>query len=144
MKVTTSKKELKDINIAWIEDDSDVIFAVVKPLINQGVTIKPYYNYAEAIKHIDEIQQCDLILLDVILPPGASNVEGNSLGIKLLRLLRNEYQLKLPIIVFSIVANASDIISPSELELLGAQAVPKGITPQELKAEVVDILGLSG
>ena len=141
---TTAKNQLEHICIAWIEDDSDVIFGVVKPLIKQGVTINTYYNYAEAINHIDEIRDCDLILLDIILPPGASDEKGNSLGIKLLRLLRNEYQVKMPIIIFSIVANASDIISTSELESLGAQALPKGITPQELKTEVIEILGLSG
>lgn len=135
-------KQLSEITIAWVEDDIDVIYGVLKPLIKQGVAINQYHNYQDAITRINEIRECDLILLDAILPPGASGATGSNLGIKLLRRFREEFKLEMPVIIFSIVANAQDVISTSELEELKARSLPKGITPLELKDEVVEVLGI--
>jgi len=135
-------KQLSEVTIAWVEDDIDVIYGVLKPLIKQGVTINQYHNYQDAITRVNEIRECDLILLDAILPPGASGATGSNLGIKLLRRFREEFKLEVPVIIFSIVANAQDVISTSELEELKAHSLPKGITPLELKDEVVEVLGI--
>src|ERR1051325_11469214 len=96
--------------IAWIEDESDVIFGVVKPLTKEGFIIKQYFTYYDALNHIHEIAKCDLILLDVILPPGKSSESGKNLGLKLLKKFRDEMGLTTPVLVFSIVANAEDVI----------------------------------
>jgi CheY-like chemotaxis protein len=139
----TSSKQISEVIISWIEDDIDVIHGVMKPLIRHGVTLNHYYNYQDAISRIEEIRGCDLILLDAILPPGTSNITGSNLGIKLLKSLRDEYQLDMPVIIFSIVANAQDVISTAELKEYNAHSLPKGITPLELKNEVVDVLGIT-
>lgn len=138
----TTSKQINEIIVSWIEDDIDVIHGVIKPLTKQGVTFNHYYNYQDAISRIDEIRDCDLILLDAILPPGASNATGSNLGIKLLKRFRDEYRLKMPVIIFSIVANAQDVISTAELKTYNAHPLPKGITPLELKNEVLEVLGL--
>ena len=135
-------KQLSEITIAWVEDDIDVIYGVLRPLIKQGVAINQYHNYHDAITRLNEIRECDLILLDAILPPGASGMTGSNLGIKLLRQFREEFKLEMPVIIFSIVGNAQDVISTSELEELEARSLPKGITPLELKDEVVEVLGI--
>lgn len=139
----TPVKQISEILIAWIEDDIDVIYGVTKPLSNLGVTLNHYYNYQDAISRIDEIRSCDLILLDAILPPGASGATGSNLGIKLLKRFRDEFNLDMPVIIFSIVANAQDVINTSELQEYKAHTLPKGITPLELKNEVLEVLGIT-
>jgi DNA-binding response OmpR family regulator len=128
--------------IAWIEDESDVIYGVVRPLIKEGFQIKQYFTYSDAIDAIDEIAQADLILLDVILPPGNATETGKNLGLDFLRRLRDEFKLSMPVLLFSIVANARDVIDAKELTRLKAHSIPKPTSPKDLKAEVKDLLGL--
>lgn len=136
-------KPLNEVTISWIEDDIDVIHSVMKPVQKEGVTLQFYYNYQEAIANIDAIRKSDLILLDAIIPPGTSGVTGGNLGIQLLRRFRQEFKIDVPVIVFSIVAHAQDVISTTELEELKARSLPKGVTPADLKVEILEVLGLS-
>lgn len=137
-------KRVDEITISWIEDDIDVIYGVIKPLLKLGVTLNHYYTYQDAISGINQIRECDLILLDAIIPPGSSGATGGNLGINLLERFRNEFQIETPVIIFSIVANAQDVISTSDLKKYKARSLPKGITPLELKTEVLEVLGLTG
>ena len=136
-------KPLNEVTISWIEDDIDVIHSVMKPVQKEGVKLQFYYNYQEAIANIEEIRKSDLILLDAIIPPGTSGMTGGNLGIHLLRQFRQQFKIDLPVIVFSIVAHAQDVISTAELDELKARSLPKGVTPADLKMEILEVLGLS-
>jgi CheY-like chemotaxis protein len=129
--------------IVWIEDDTDVLDPTVKPLRDMGFTIQEYRTYAEADANIEVLRKCDLILLDLILPPGNSTIKGEYLGLKLLRRLRKDLKVKTPIIVYSVVANAHEVVHLEELEELEAVPLTKTVRPSKLKAQVLEALGLS-
>jgi CheY-like chemotaxis protein len=125
--------------ILWIEDDIDIISSVVIPLVNDGFNIIDCRNYSEALTHIKEMSKVDLILLDLILPSGNLNVTGDYLGLEFLRRLRHEFDIHIPVIVFSVIANARGL--NEELKSLGAVLLSKPIRPSQLKSEVYEILG---
>ena len=139
---------MRNKTIAWIEDDSDEIAAVVKPLRRAGFEFHYVYHYAEAIARIDEIGKCDLILLDLILPPGPSGDDSDPaleaedyLGKLLLRRFRREYGINAPVIVFSVVARGK-VFDEDETEDLQVTLLPKPVRPSRLKAEVYRLLNL--
>jgi CheY-like chemotaxis protein len=125
--------------ILWIEDDIDIIKPVVKPLLDDGFHIVGCSNYAEALTHIKELHKFDLILLDLILPPGKSDAKGEYLGLEFLRRLRSEFDIQIPVIVFSVVANVAIV---KELKSFGAIPLSKPIRPSQLKNEVLNTLGI--
>ena len=128
--------------IVWIEDDIDVIDPVVDPLRKSGFNILPLRNYTEAKDHLEEIRNCDLILIDLILPPGREEQENDQeyLGLKLLKFLRHE-EIQIPVIAFSVVADEPNL--EEELRQLNAVPLSKPVRPSELKNEVFFILGYS-
>ncbi len=134
--------------IAWIEDDSDEIAAVVKPLRRAGFEFKCFYHYAEAIARIDEIVKCDLILLDLILPTGPTGDDSDPaleaedyLGKLLLRRFRREFGIDAPVIVLSVVAKGN-VFDEDETEDLKITLLSKPVRPSRLKAEVYRLLNL--
>lgn len=130
--------------IAWIEDDIDVLDALMNPLRKAGFQILEYRTFTEAIKGIERIQQVDLICLDLILPPGNGATAQDRdayLGLTLLRRLRHEYSLIMPVIVLSVIADGPDV-DQAELEELGAVPLAKPVHLHDLKREVEELLGL--
>lgn len=126
--------------IAWIEDDIDVIDPVVQPLRQAGFEILEFRSYSEAIEDLRSILDCDLILLDLILPPGRLEVTGKYLGLEVLRHLRAQ-NVRIPVIIFSVVANARDV-QQTEIQRLGATSISKPARPSQLKAKVFERLGI--
>jgi CheY-like chemotaxis protein len=131
---------MQNKTILWVEDDIDIIKPVIYPLLTAGFQIIGCQTYAEALTHIQDLHEYDLILLDLILPPGKSDVKGEYLGLEFLRRLRREFDIQIPVIVFSVVANAPNI--SEEIKSLGAIPLHKPIRPSDLKYEVFDILGI--
>jgi CheY-like chemotaxis protein len=130
--------------IAWIEAETDEIAPVVEPLRRAGFTIHPFAHYAEAVARMDEIARCDLILLDLILPPGPAGPGPDAeelLGRRLLRRIRHEFGLGAPAIVLSVVAN-TDAVEEAEAEVLRVSLLAKPARPSRLKAEVYRLLNL--
>ncbi|MGH9837418.1 MAG: hypothetical protein ACREEM_01385 [Blastocatellia bacterium] len=134
--------------IAWIEDDSDEIAAVVKPLRGAGFEFKCFYHYAGAIARTDEIRNCDLILLDLILPMGPTGEDSDPaleaedyLGKLLLRRFRREFGIHTPVIVLSVAARRN-VFDEHEIEDLKITLIPKPARPSKLKAEVYRLLNL--
>ena len=124
--------------IVWIEDDTDIINDVVRPLERSGYLIERIYSVKEALDNIDSTCTCDLILLDLIIPPGETDERfGHYPGMYLLRTFREEYQLKQPIIALSVVADA-DIFQ--DIKTLGAELENKPILPSKLKQLVDEVL----
>lgn len=88
--------------IAWIEDDHEKISSLVRLLERDGHIILPYSSWREVKEQIETIRACDIIILDIILPP----VEDDPyLGLSVLALLRNEHGYGAPVVVCSRVKN---------------------------------------
>jgi DNA-binding response OmpR family regulator len=125
--------------IAWIEDDTDIIDPVVRPLELAGYHVRRYRTASEALDAGAEIAAADLILLDMIQRPGQLDVPmGRYPGIEVLSRLQNSYHLTQPIIVLTVVRNEE--LAP-ELERLGVHTiVHKPVLPSRLKAHVESAL----
>lgn len=126
--------------IVWIEDDTNIINDVVRPLERNGYQIERFHTVKEALDNLDVLRACDLILLDLIIPIGEANVEvGYYPGMYLLRTFREIYHLEQPVIVLSVVANAEVF---QDLKTLGAEIENKPILPSKLKRLVEEVLGV--
>jgi CheY-like chemotaxis protein len=96
------------------------------------------------MEKLEEIKEADLILLDMIIPPGAAAAELNEerfLGKKLLRRFREEFDIQKPVIVLSFSADTNGF-EEGEAEELKVDCLPKPIKPAELKATVLRVLGM--
>ncbi|MBL8172332.1 MAG: response regulator [Acidobacteria bacterium] len=132
--------------ISWIEDDAEEIDVVVRPLLKAGFTIKPYRTYAEAMASLDEIRQSDLLLVDLVIPPGkeAKNRDEADDDISLGKILLKELRqagLHMPAIVLSVIAKIGEI-TEAEAQELNCVLLEKPIFPRDLKKEVFKRLGL--
>ena len=82
--------------IVWIDDDYDVIGPVVTPLKNEGFSFTVYMSYVETEKNLMSILDADCVIVDLILPPGASLNKNESqklkgkefLGLEIIRKLK--------------------------------------------------------
>jgi CheY-like chemotaxis protein len=124
--------------ISWIEDDADVIGAVVKPL-REKFDIKEYPTYTKAIKNIDEICKSDLVLLDLLLPPGEMKASGDLLGAQFLDELDKRKDCP-PVIVFSVILNGGKAKSRLQGKKSVVEKLRKPILPSELKQKVYRVL----
>ena len=130
----------KSKKIVWIEDDTNIINDVVRPLERSGFVIERFYTVKEALDNVEALQACDLIPLDLIIPPGDTDERfGHYPGMYLLRTFREQYQLEQPVIVLSVVADA-DVFQ--DLKTLNAEIENKPILPSKLKRLVEEVLGL--
>lgn len=135
--------------VAWIEDDADEIAVVIKPLLRAGIEFNIYHNYSHALEHMEEIRACDLILLDLIIPPGDAapsdqpslEEDEEYLGKPLLRKIRDEFEIQLPVIVLSVVADMGTF-SDEEKRKWRIKELVKPIRPSTLKTEVFRALGI--
>lgn len=97
-----------DKTIVWIEDDTDVIDAVVRPLERAGHQIIRLHTVREAFDAMDTIRQSDLILLDMALPPADMPYETNEehalppyTGLSFLHQLRQASDFETPVVVLT-------------------------------------------
>jgi CheY-like chemotaxis protein len=125
--------------IAWIEDDANIIRSVVKPLeYTHKIEIEIFDSMKHALDEIDAIKECDLILLDVILPSGMKEMEGQfHIGVHLLRKLR-ELGVQIPVIAFTVIGNSETAKQLRELGVV--KILNKPIFPSELEHEVMSVL----
>ncbi|MGQ9595003.1 MAG: response regulator [Anaerolineae bacterium] len=126
--------------IAWIEDDTDVIDPVVGLLEQEGHRILRLRSVREALDAVGLIRECDLLLLDVILPPGEPDKEYNRYaGVDLIRQLREQHGVQVPIVVLTVVVNPEIL---EQLRQLGVRdIVKKPVLPSKLKERVERVLG---
>lgn len=121
--------------IVWIEDDTDIIDPVVRPLERAGHNIRRINTVEQALASLDEIRNSDLILLDMFLPTGeAEGPFSHYPGLDLLQLLRDEHGIATPVVAFSVVTNS--VVHTKLLRLDVKSIVRKPVLPSELKAAV--------
>lgn len=125
--------------IAWIEDDTDIIDPVVSLLEREGHRFIRIRSIGEALDRVDIIRNCDLILLDVILPQGQADRQYTRYaGKDLLRELRQQHGVTTPVVVLSVVSNAE---VQRELESLQvSDIVKKPVLPSKLRERVERVL----
>jgi len=128
--------------IGWIEDDIHELYPVMEPLVERGFVFKKFRTYQQALDGVETLRKCDLIILDLILPPGKNIDTDDYLGIDLLRRFREEFHLHTPILIFSVVAHAHDILSEDDLAKYQARALFKPIRQERLMKEVYELIGL--
>jgi DNA-binding response OmpR family regulator len=124
----------------WIDDDIEIIDPVIKPLIQAGHEIAKIRTIRDALDSIEVLRTCDLILLDMILPPGDDEDFGYYSGVRLLCKLREEHDVATPVIVFSVVD--PDRVKEELDPLNVAKYVRKPALPSELKKAVDAVLGV--
>jgi DNA-binding response OmpR family regulator len=107
-----------------IEDDKDIALLVRDYLEINGYRVAVALNGGEAKKALAE--QCDLILLDIMLP-GAD-------GLELLKVIRNERHMDIPVIIVS--AKKADADKILGLGLGADDYLAKPFSPSELVARV--------
>lgn len=125
--------------IVWIEDDTDIIDPVVRPLERAGYEIVRLRSVAEALNAVEQIRAAKLILLDMILPPHSDGREyGRYPGLKLLEILQRDQGITTPVVALTVVTHA-DV--EHGLHALGvSEIVRKPVRPSELKERVEKIL----
>ncbi|CAG1022329.1 hypothetical protein DOJK_01603 [Patescibacteria group bacterium] len=127
-------------NILWIEDESDKIGGLVRPLKKDGNTIIVAKDKIEALTILTSNQKIDLIILDIIIPQGVSEPFAEYVGCDVLRNIREELNLTTPVIVLTVVDD--DEILSSILKLNVSKILRKGAyLPSHLKEEVYSVLG---
>lgn len=128
--------------VIWIEDDTDIIDPVVRPLELAGHHFVRLRNVKEALDAVDQIRQADLILLDMILPPGEMEWEQGTQsrypGLEVLRRLREVHDIGVPIIALTVVTRTETHQKLREFGVV--DIVNKPVRPSVLKARVERVL----
>lgn len=108
--------------VVWLDDDYDTIASLVRLLERDGHRILRLRTVHEALDHVNNILTCDLLILDVLLPPGKAAMasEDHYRGRTLLRTLREQWGFDRPVIVCSIVGKKE---LDAELEALGVESI---------------------
>jgi len=132
---------MKD-RIAWIEDDADVFYIVVKPLIDVGFVIETYRSTQDVLDNVDKVRKSSLIILDLLIPSGKEAYEskGDYEGLVLLRTLREKHEIKIPVIIFSTQSSFESFTNIAK-DLNVADVLSKIEGPIALKNSVMSILG---
>ena len=124
--------------IVWIEDDAYIIGSVVRPLEDRGYQFEIIESLQEALARVDELRECDLILLDILLPARSREWKRERhVGLVILEHLR-EQGVDTPVLVFTVVQNAGVMEALKELGVRGI--LNKPILPSELESAVMATL----
>jgi CheY-like chemotaxis protein len=125
--------------IVWVEDDAYIISSTVRPLEDRGYHIEIIESMHDALERIDDFRECDLILLDIILPARDKAWEGERyIGLTLLSHLR-EHKVATPIIVLTVVQN--NRIREALLALNVVAILNKPVLPSVLERRVLEVFG---
>jgi CheY-like chemotaxis protein len=129
--------------IIWIEDDTDIIDPVVRPLELAGHRFVRLRTATEALNAVQQIREADLILLDMILRPGQTKQEfGRYPGLDVLRELRKVQGVTTPVVALTVVTREEVLHQLKELDV--ADIVRKPVRPSELKERVERVLESQG
>ncbi len=127
----------------WIDDDYDLIGALMVRLHQADYHIVKLRTYSEALEEIQLIKNCDILILDILLPQGskeAIEIDGSNFytGLILLRLLQDDHNFDRPVIVCSVVTQ-NEIIQELETRADTVLYKPE-MTATKMKQEVEQVL----
>ena len=125
--------------IIWIEDDTDIIDPVVRPLELAGYEIVRIPTAIEALEAVGQIKDADLILLDMILQPGNTDREFSRYsGLDILKELREKHKVGTPVVALTVVTRTE--IRQRLHEFNVADIIRKPVRPSQLKERVEAVL----
>jgi DNA-binding response OmpR family regulator len=128
--------------IIWIDDDTEIIDPVVRPLEQAGYEIIRFRTIHDVLEAIEKIRNSELILLDMIIPPGeVTENYGHYAGARLLCKLRDE-GISIPIIGFSVVQEEK--VREQLKKCNVTKYIRKPALPSELEEAVRSTLGRKG
>ena len=129
--------------IVWIEDDSDIIEPVIRPLQQAGHLFVRLRTATEALEAVEQIREADLILIDLIVPPGGAKGRfGRYAGLDVLRELREVHNVETPAVLLTVVTREEVVEQAKQFNVV--DVVRKPVLPSELKERVERALGLLG
>ncbi|MBU0999908.1 hypothetical protein KKE78_00730 [Patescibacteria group bacterium] len=139
-RVVDKEALLANRRIFWIEDDVDIIGPVVRPLQDAGCSFVVYGRRVDALTEnaIQLIKDGDLMLVDPLIPDGASKGDGDDFpGLTLLRDLR-EKGVETSVIIFT-ASNVSRVRDGMQVRFLDdIRIIRKPILPSQLKTSITD------
>jgi CheY-like chemotaxis protein len=124
-------------NIVWIDDEHATIGLLVKPLQRAGYSLRRFRTYGEVMDSLADMRQADLLIVDLIIPPGQANVEARYLGIELMKALRAE-GIDTPIIVMSVVLHSS--VRAEVEKIPGIAGFVNKTSPEPIEEELLDLV----
>jgi len=127
--------------IVWIEDETALIDAVVRPLELKGHEVVRICDAREALENLEAIRRADVLLLDMILPGAAAEEDSTDHeGLRLLRELQSEFSVGTPVIVFSVLDTR--VMAETLANLGVVDIISKPVLPSELCRRVEHALGV--
>ena len=129
--------------ILWVEDEADLLMGLVRPLEKDGHEIIVAKDEEEALELIGK-SDFDLILLDIIIPTGVDGDIGDVdfVGMRLLKTLSIDMELKTPILVLSVVRDQK-MIKEMKNGFGVKEVLEKGAyLPSKLKEKVYKVLDM--
>lgn len=131
-------------SILWIEDETNKIGGLVRPLQQDGHDIFIAEDEEDALNKIKTISKIDLIILDLIIPEGGKHWKKDIeeyVGLNLLRQLIDIEKINIPIIVLSVVDDEEALEKVREMGI--TKILRKGsYLPSTLRKEVYEVLGI--
>ena len=130
-------------SIAWIEDDTHIIAPVVRPLEKMGCIFSQFHTAQAALDGAEHICRHNLLLLDIIIPTGNAELRlGRFPGIGVLRRLRENWGLQIPVVVLTVVGRETVVEALDDLRV--DEILTKPVLPSELQGAVARILTPKG
>jgi DNA-binding response OmpR family regulator len=127
--------------ILYAEDEQWLLDGIRDGLTAMGYQVVPASDGSQALEMV-RTRQFDLLLLDIMMPPGNLINEGDAAygrrtGVEVCKIVRKE-QPQLPIICLTVVMDRQ---IHAELRKLGAVILEKPAVPSEIVARVRSIIG---
>lgn len=137
--------------ILWIDDDYEMIRGLIRPLEQTGHKIDCVRDITTALERLHHNELYELVIVDIIIPsfvsPGLlpSHIqylldEGLEGGEVLIKYIRRNLGLRIPIIVLSVTANEGELRKRFEPYLVSRFLEKSGLSPKQLKGIVEEVL----
>lgn len=127
--------------IIWIDDDTAIIDPLVRPLESEGYTFRRINSVSEALEDLESFNKADLILLDMILPPGIASLpsEYRYPGLYILEMIKKN-NITRPVVILSVITESKIRSELKDTGLVIRKILRKPIRPSKLKQELEAIL----
>lgn len=110
-------------HILWVDDDYQIIRGLIRPLEQAEYSFYPVKTIAAALESLKSDTTFDLAIVDIFLPlaettstlmPASITAAGDFVGEGLIVYLRDDLNLKIPIIVMSISGSDGELVARLE------------------------------
>lgn len=137
---------MKPIRILFIDDEPYFMRAHIDTLKDEGYLVDEAEDGDEALRRL-EASDYDLVILDIIMPPGSLEDTNNGMrtGLRIHKAIRRELRLGVPIIFLTVIENREVHRRIKRMEQeFGDPRSPilvKPVLPSELVEQVKNAIG---